>query len=102
MTRRSRLHNREYAKSQVEIHPDDALRLDILEGDSVRLTSRRGECLFTAMLSDRVARGHVFANFHFHESPVNLLTAEVSDPVAKCPEFKICAVQVEKAGVEAK
>lgn len=96
MTRKSQLHNREYAKSMIEIHPEDAGKLDIRTGDVVRLTSRRGTCLFTAMLTERLARGHVFANFHFSESPVNLLTVEVSDPVAKCPEYKICAVQVEK------
>lgn len=38
----------------------------------------------------------LFASFHFAESPVNLLTGESSDPVAKCPEYKITAVQVEK------
>lgn len=96
MTRKSRLHNRESPKSRVELHPEDAARLKIVDGETVRLVSRRGECLFTAMLTDRVAPGHVFATFHFSESPVNLLTVDVSDPVAKCPEFKICAVQVEK------
>ncbi|MDH3328155.1 MAG: molybdopterin-dependent oxidoreductase, partial [Desulfobulbaceae bacterium] len=96
MTRRSRLHNREYPKSLIEIHPEDAEKLAILEGDTIRVISRRGECFFSAMLTERVAPGHVFANFHFSESPVNLLTVEFSDPVAKCPEFKICAVRIEK------
>jgi predicted molibdopterin-dependent oxidoreductase YjgC len=96
MTRKSRLHNREYQTSLIEIHPDDAKRYGILEGDAVRVMSRRGECQFTAMLPDRVAPGHVFANFHFSESPVNILTAEVSDPIARCPEYKISAVQIEK------
>ena len=48
------------------------------------------------MVTDRVAPGHVFANFHFSESPINMLTTDASDPVARCPEFKICAVKVEK------
>lgn len=99
MTRRSHRHNREYPQSLIEIHPENAEKLGIMEGDTVRVISRRGECSFTAMLTDRVAPGHVFANFHFSESPVNLLTVEVSDPVAKCPEFKICAVQIEKVAV---
>jgi anaerobic selenocysteine-containing dehydrogenase len=97
MTRRSRLHNREYSSPLVEIHPDDAVKLDIREGDCVRLTSRRGNCLFIAKQTDRVAPGHVFTNFHFSEAPVNVLTAEDSDPVARCPEYKICAVNVAKA-----
>jgi formate dehydrogenase major subunit/formate dehydrogenase alpha subunit len=98
MTRKTRLHNREYPRSLVEIHPRDAKAAGISEGGSVLLVSRRGEARFTATLTDRVAPGHVFATFHFAESPVNLLTVEVSDPVARCPEYKICAVRVEKVG----
>ena len=52
--------------------------------------------MFTAQLTDRVARGHVFTTFHFAEAPVNLLTGGASDPVARCPEFKICAVRIER------
>ena len=48
------------------------------------------------MITDRVSPGHVFANFHFTEAPVNFLTVEQSDSVAKCPEYKICAVRIEK------
>lgn len=97
MSRKSRLHNREYPESLIEIHPEDADKLDLVgAGEKVRLTSRRGSCVFTVKLTDRVAPGHVFANFHFNESPVNFLTVNASDPVAKCPEFKICAVKVEK------
>jgi len=99
MTRRSSLHNREYATSLVEVHPDDAKRLDVVEGDIVRIRSRRGQCTFAVNVTDRVAPGHVFANFHFSESPVNLLTIDACDPVAKCPEYKICAVQVEKVSL---
>lgn len=99
MTRRSQLHNRESDRSLVEMNPEDAKSLAIREGDLVQVSSRRGDCIFTAMITDRVSPGHVFANFHFSEAPVNLLTVEQSDPVAKCPEFKICAVQIEKAAV---
>jgi len=99
MTRRSQLHNREYDRPMIEIHPDDAKSLEIREGESVRVASRRGECVFAAMITDRVSPGHVFANFHFSEAPVNFLTVEKSDPVAKCPEYKICAVRVEKVAL---
>lgn len=96
MTRRSQIHNREYDRPMLEINPDDAGSLGINEGDKVQVASRRGECLFAAMITDRVSPGHVFANFHFSEAPINFLTVEKSDPVAKCPEYKICAVRVEK------
>jgi formate dehydrogenase major subunit/formate dehydrogenase alpha subunit len=96
MTRRSQLHNRESSQSLIEIHPDDAGKLNVAEGARVRVASRRGDCTFTVMITDRVNPGHVFANFHFTEAPVNFLTVEQSDPVAKCPEYKICAVRIEK------
>ena len=96
MTRRSQLHNREYDRSLIEIHPDDAKLLEVADGEPVRVASRRGDCVFTVMITDCVSPGHVFANFHFAEAPVNFLTVDKSDPVAKCPEYKICAVQIEK------
>jgi len=97
MTRRSQLHNREYDRPLIEIHPEDARHLDIGNGQPVLISSRRGSCPFTVQLTDRVAPGHVFTTFHFSESPVNCLTGNASDPVAKCPEFKICAVRIERA-----
>jgi predicted molibdopterin-dependent oxidoreductase YjgC len=49
------------------------------------------------MLSDRPAAGVVFVPFHFHEIAVNRLTNAALDPVAKIPEYKVCAIKVEKA-----
>jgi formate dehydrogenase major subunit len=96
MTRRSQLHARESDRPLMEVHPADAKTLNIGNGRLVRVSSRRGSCMFTARLTDRVARGHVFTTFHFAESPVNLLTGGANDPVARCPEYKICAVRIEK------
>jgi len=96
MTRRSQLHTREYDRSLLEVHPDDASVLSLAPGDTVEVTSRRGSCSFTVQVTDRVAPGYVFATFHFSESPVNQLTGDASDPVARCPEYKITAVQIEK------
>jgi formate dehydrogenase major subunit len=49
-----------------------------------------------AWITDRVPVGMIYANFHFPESPTNALTINALDPVAKIPEYKICAVKVEK------
>jgi formate dehydrogenase major subunit/formate dehydrogenase alpha subunit len=95
MTRKSPTLNREDDKPYIEIHPDDALTIGVRNGEQVRITSRRGTCCFVARLTDTMERGNFFSGFHFHESPVNLLTVSSSDPVAKCPEFKVCAVQAE-------
>jgi formate dehydrogenase major subunit len=85
----------------VEIHPDDAARLGVTEGDLVRLTSRRNTMLTAVRVSERVARGQVFVPFHFREAAANLLTNPVLDPYAKMAELKVCAVRVEPAAVPA-
>jgi len=61
----------------------------------VRITSRRGSIEANAWVTDRVPPGMVFANFHFPENSANELPIAALDPVAKIPEYKICAVRVE-------
>jgi len=85
-----------YPTSLVEINPEDAAALEIMDHERIRITSRRGSIEATAWLTERVARGAVFANFHFPESPTNVLTIAALDPIAKIPEYKICAVRLEK------
>ena len=82
----------------VEMNPDDALRLGIEEGDMVKVSSRRGKVSARARLTNVSPPGVVFMTFHFAESPGNRLTNPVFDPVAKIPEYKVCAVRVEKNG----
>src|SRR6266550_1603730 len=79
----------------VEIHPEDARKLRVREGELVRLTSRRNSMVTAARISERVARGQVFVPFHFREAAANLLTNPVLDPYAKMAELKICAVRIE-------
>jgi formate dehydrogenase alpha subunit len=81
-------------ESLVEINPADAEKLGVTDGDKVRLTSRRGTVEAKAKITTRSDEGTVFMNFHFHEAAVNLLTNPALDPVAKIPEYKVCAVQV--------
>ncbi len=85
----------------VEIHPDDAARLGVTEGDLVRLTSRRNDMVTAVRVSDRVAPSQVFVPFHFREAAANLLTNPVLDPYAKMAELKICAVRIERVAVPA-
>jgi anaerobic selenocysteine-containing dehydrogenase len=81
----------------VEINPEDAFHKELEDGNRVRITSRRGAIEAEAWVTDRVPPGMVFANFHFPESPANALTLAALDPVAKIPEYKVCAVRLEKA-----
>jgi formate dehydrogenase major subunit len=95
MTRRSTGLDSREPTPVVEIHPGDALELGIADGDTVRVTSRRGSMLIGARISDRQARGQIFIPFHFREAAANLLTNPRLDPYAKIAEFKISAVRVE-------
>ncbi len=80
----------------VEIHPLDAEKLSLKDGDLARVASRRGEVAAKVKVSDVSPPGVVFMSFHFKEAAANLLTIDALDPVAKIPELKVCAVKVEK------
>jgi formate dehydrogenase alpha subunit len=97
MTRLSKGSMERCPESLVEIHPSDAQRLGITDGQKVRITSRRGTVEARAQITPRSDVGMVFMNFHFHEAPVNLLTNPALDPVGKIPELKVCAVRLEAA-----
>jgi predicted molibdopterin-dependent oxidoreductase YjgC len=81
-----------------DMNPADAEKEGIGEGDRVRIASRRGELEANAHLTSDVAPGTVFLSFHFHEAAANLLTNDALDPVAKIPEYKVCAVRMERVG----
>jgi len=80
----------------VEINPEDASSLGISDGEMVKVISRRGEVVARAKVTEASPVGVVFMTFHFAESPANLLTNPAVDPVAKIPEFKVCAVRIER------
>jgi formate dehydrogenase alpha subunit len=96
MTRVSDHLDTEQKTGYVEIHPQDAEELAIKEGEIVSLTSRRGSIEAPAKLSTTVGPGVLFVPIHFGENPANMLTNPACDPVAKIPEFKVCAANIEK------
>jgi formate dehydrogenase alpha subunit len=96
LTRRARGLTEAYPEPLVEVSPDDVARLGLNGHAAVRLRSRRGEVVARAVVTDRVAPGVVFGNFHFPAGAnVNNLTIGALDPVARIPEYKVCAVAVE-------
>lgn len=95
MTRRAQGLLEVYSQALVEVNPDDAVQLGLNGNKRVRITSRRGSIEAEAWVTDRVPPGMVFSNFHFPEASANELTIAALDPVAKIPEYKICAVKVE-------
>ena len=97
MTRISEHLDAEQKTGYVEIHPEDAQALAVNDGDTVNLSTRRGRIEVPARVSDMVKPGLLFVPFHFVENSANILTNSAFDPVAKIPEFKVCAVKIEKA-----
>ena len=96
MTRRSALDDI-WPEATVEMHPDDAARLGLETGDWVRVSSRRGAITLRVMVTGRSPEGVLFIPFHFAEAAANVLTNNQIDPRAKIPDYKVCAVAVEKA-----
>jgi formate dehydrogenase alpha subunit len=95
MTRKMDAFNAVSPEAYVEISPGDAKRLGVLDGNKVKVTSRRGSIDIKAVISDRPAEGMLFMPFHFREAAANVLTSTALDPIAKIPELKVCAVKVE-------
>lgn len=96
MTRNSPALDHEVKEAFVEISPGDAGKLGIADNEIIKVASRRGEIKVKAKITNRVEKGVVFIPFHFAEAAANVLTNPALDPVAKIPEFKVCAVRVEK------
>lgn len=91
-------------KPLVEIHPDDAARLTIAEGDLVEIASRRGRAVLPAVVTDRVRPGDCFAPFHWNDAfgeylSINAVTNDAADPISYQLEFKACAVTLTKVVV---
>jgi formate dehydrogenase major subunit len=100
MTRKSETLNSEVRTGWVEVHPEDAKRLGISNREKVRVVSRRGSIEIPSMVTEDIKPGVVFIPFHFKECAANLLTNGALDPVAKIPEYKACAVKIEKIKAE--
>ncbi|GAB3458823.1 bifunctional nitrate reductase/sulfite reductase flavoprotein subunit alpha [Kineococcus endophyticus] len=88
----------------VEVHPQDAERLGIAEGDGVEVRSRRGRVVLPAVVTDRVLPGCCFAPFHWNDTfgedvAVNAVTHDAVDPDSLQPEFKVCAVALRRVSV---
>ncbi len=84
------------AEAYVELNSADADRSGISDGEKIRVSSRRGKIKISARISKRVGKGRVFVPFHYKEAAANLLTNAALDPVSNIPEFKVCAVKIQK------
>ena len=97
MTGRTRGLDEIAGSSFIELHSQDAEALGVVDGDRVRVTSRRGQVETTARVSGKTNPGETWMPFHFQDANSNWLTIAALDRVSKAPEYKVCAVRVEKA-----
>ncbi|MFE3720679.1 molybdopterin-dependent oxidoreductase [Streptomyces cyaneofuscatus] len=85
----------------VEVHPEDAAALGVVEGDHLEVASRRGRAVLPALVTDRVRPGTCFAPFHWNDLfgeylSINAVTNDAVDPLSFQPEFKVCAVTLAR------
>jgi formate dehydrogenase major subunit len=95
LSRRADKLNNEVPEAYIEMHPDDAREVVLGRDNRVRVRSRRGQIDLEVRVTDRIKPGVVFIPFHFAEAAANALTNSAFDPIAKIPEYKVCAVKVE-------
>jgi formate dehydrogenase major subunit len=79
-----------------DISPSDATVLGIENGEMIRVSSRRGEVMVKAKLTEQVPPGMVWMAFHFRETCANWLTNPAFDPITETAEYKACAVKIQK------
>ncbi|MEN9306730.1 MAG: hypothetical protein RL173_662 [Fibrobacterota bacterium] len=99
MTRRIPVLHRAVPHAYVELNPADAKRMGVVDGDKVRLTTRRGTMVFPASVDGRGVPepGQVFVPFFDEKLLINELTLDAHCPISKQPDYKKCSVRVEKA-----
>jgi anaerobic selenocysteine-containing dehydrogenase len=90
------------ATPYVEVHPDDAQRYDVNDGDKIKVESVRGHAIVQLKVSSKTQPGVVFMPFHWGDLfaarvAANYLTHDALDPISKEPEYKACAVRLSKS-----
>lgn len=100
LTRRIPVLHRAVPRAYVELNPEDAAELGVADGDVVRLVSRRGSLVAQARVDYRARppRGQVFVPFFDESVPINRLTLDAYCPISGQPDYKKCAVRVERMG----
>jgi len=81
----------------VEISPEDARLFGMPDGTLASIASRRGSIRARLKISPKAVKGTVFLPFHYAQAAANRLTNAALDPISGIPEFKVCAVKLEKA-----
>ena len=96
MTRNSKVLDENVPEGYIELNPNDAENLNIIDKELVSVSSRRGSIRIKAKVTEKVKPNTVFIPFHFFEACANVLTIDALDPVCKIPEYKVCSCRIEK------
>ena len=96
MTRRSSVLDAVEPEANCSMHPKTIRNLDAMPGEMVKLSTRRGTIEIMVRADRGVSEDMVFLPFAYVEAAANILTNSALDPYGKIPEFKFCAVKVEK------
>jgi predicted molibdopterin-dependent oxidoreductase YjgC len=83
------------AEDRLDLHPSDADRYAVRDGEPIVVESRHGRATLAARLTDEAAPGQVFCSFHFPSSQVNTVTSGHADTETSCPEYKVTAVRLK-------
>jgi formate dehydrogenase major subunit len=97
MTRRAGVLDALEPGPTASLHPKELARLGVKAGEQIRVTTRRGSIELTARADRWVREGIIFIPFAYVEAAANILTNPQLDPIGKIPEYKYCAVRIEKA-----
>ena len=96
MSRNSRILEELSPEPFIEMSGHDSRSYDIVDGELISVSTRRGSLRIKVRVTDSAKPGVVFIPFHFKEAAANVLTIDALDPVAKIPEYKVCACRIEK------
>ncbi len=97
MTRRCKVSMEMAPSPFIELNPKDAEKLNLKEGEKVRVTNRRASVVVPVKVSNRIKEGEGHMVFHYPEAPGNiLLNDQPQDPFCKIPQFRMCTVRIEK------
>ena len=80
----------------LQINYKDAQKLGIIDNEIIKVSSRRGSVLTRALVTDRVQQGATYMTYQWWVGACNELTISSLDPISKTPEYKYCAIKIEK------
>ena len=83
-------------ESFIEINTKDARKADVMDGEEIEVSSRRGTITTIARVSGKTRPGECWMPFHYLKGSANILTNDALDDISATPEYKVCAVKIAK------